>query len=183
MHTVAYERVKWDRSIRKASGEAASCMKARLERSHGTMATFCLYSFTVSVLFAFLHRQCTVNFRLLVPLQKNENPNWPIKCKLRIPKRHQVRRIRLISFVFLFFLRQDKPPEINCTNIHGIQCDCNAIHWYTWTVLIFIKQWDSNDSNWVQLKITIFNVVETSPLHMSVWVGLSWSYQTRDKLN
>ena len=47
--------MKCERNIRKASGDAASCIKVRLDRSQGMAPTIFLYSFSVFVLFAFLH--------------------------------------------------------------------------------------------------------------------------------
>ena len=53
----------------------------------------------------------TVDFRLLVPSQKNENPNWPIKYKLRISKRRRVQWNWLVIMLLCFFLQWDKQPE------------------------------------------------------------------------
>ena len=41
----------------------------------------------------------TVNFRLIVPLRKNKNPNWPIKCELY----RNLTKYREFQFGFLFY--------------------------------------------------------------------------------
>ena len=42
----------------------------------------------------------TVNLGCLSHCKKKQNPNWPIKCELHMPKRHQVQRTWLISLAF-----------------------------------------------------------------------------------
>ena len=71
-----------------------------------TPATF---TFALYVLYV-----CTVNFMLLVSLLENENPNWPIKCKLYHNVTECVWRNWLVSLL-LILPQWDKQPEINCT--------------------------------------------------------------------
>ena len=52
----------------------------------------------------------TVDFRLLVPIVKKENPNWPIKCKLCpniTSMANLIGQFGSSFFLFFFFLRWD----------------------------------------------------------------------------
>ena len=89
----------------------------------------------------------TVDFWLLVPLQKNKEPNWPIKYSLTF-----CTWLVGLDFVFPWW---DKQPEINCVSKHTVLC--------------------SSQVQWMQLAMCCVSIRPTQWLSLvSKWTSVTW---------